>query len=137
MHDGQVWINGKPAPLKAGRHRPSGKRERRAHHRAHRFIETLPDGRQHLIFKLAPSHPLDNMPAVGAAGPPVRDGRQPRQLGRQPRAGRPGGVGLLPVQNLVGRVDALVGSWDLGLESQPIWTWPSGLRLSRFFTAVH
>ena len=25
-----------------------------------------------------------------------------------------GGVGLLPMDNLVGRVDAMVGSWDLG-----------------------
>jgi signal peptidase I len=44
---------------------------------------------------------------------------------------------MLPVANLVGRVDAIVGSWDLGMEREPIWTWPSGLRLSRFFTAVH
>ena len=45
--------------------------------------------------------------------------------------------GLVPVGNLIGRVDALVGSWDLGMRRQPIWTWPQGLRLSRFFTAVH
>ena len=50
---------------------------------------------------------------------------------------RDGGVGLLPVNNLVGRVDALVGSWDIGVAHKPIWDWPSGLRLSRFFTAVH
>ena len=48
-----------------------------------------------------------------------------------------GGVGLLPIDNLIGRVDAIVGSWDLGIRSQPVWTWPSGLRLARFFTAVH
>jgi signal peptidase I len=48
-----------------------------------------------------------------------------------------GGVGLLPVSNLVGRVDALVGSWDLAVRHQPVWTWLSGLRLSRFFTAVN
>jgi signal peptidase I len=43
---------------------------------------------------------------------------------------------MLPAENLVGRVNALVGSWDLTVASQPIWSWPSGLRLSRFFTAV-
>ena len=37
---------------------------------------------------------------------------------------RAGGVGMLPVDDLVGRVDALVGSWDLGVASKPIWTWP-------------
>jgi signal peptidase I len=50
---------------------------------------------------------------------------------------RNGGVGMLPTANLVGRVDALVGSWDLGMKSRPIWAWPSGLRLSRFFASVH
>jgi len=50
---------------------------------------------------------------------------------------RAGGVGMLPVDNLVGRVDGIVGSWDLATRYQPIWTWASGLRLSRFFTAVH
>lgn len=50
---------------------------------------------------------------------------------------RDGGVGLLPVANLVGRVDGIVGSWDLAMKSQPIVNWPSGLRLSRFFSAVN
>ncbi len=50
---------------------------------------------------------------------------------------RAGGVGLLPVEDLVGRVDAIVGSWDLAVKSKPIHDWPAGLRLSRFFTSVH
>ena len=48
-----------------------------------------------------------------------------------------GGVGMLPTGNLVGRVNTLVGSWDLGMADKPIWTWPSGLRMSRFFASVH
>jgi signal peptidase I len=48
-----------------------------------------------------------------------------------------GGVGLLPMENLVGRVDAVAGSWDFAMKKQPVWTWLSGLRVSRFFTAVH
>ena len=47
-----------------------------------------------------------------------------------------GGVGLLPVGRLIGRVDVLVGSWDLAAAQRPFWTWPSGLRLSRFFSVV-
>jgi len=42
----------------------------------------------------------------------------------------------LAVSALVGRVDGLVGSWDVAAKHQPIWRWPSGLRLSRFFTTV-
>jgi signal peptidase I len=47
-----------------------------------------------------------------------------------------GGVGLLPVGDLVGRVDVLLGSWDLAAARLPLWDWPSGLRLSRFLLAV-
>jgi signal peptidase I len=136
MRDGQVWINGKPAPLE-----PDGigrvESENGARAPAHRFIETLPGGRQHLIFKLVPSEPLDNMATVTV--PPghlfvMGDNRDNSADSRVPV--RSGGVGLLPVDNLVGRVDAIVGSWDLGMVSRPLWTWPSGLRLSRFFTGV-
>ncbi|MEI9803752.1 MAG: hypothetical protein WDN48_03865 [Pseudolabrys sp.] len=27
---------------------------------------------------------------------------------------------------MVGRVDGIVGSWDLGMKNQPVWTWPQG-----------
>jgi signal peptidase I len=47
-----------------------------------------------------------------------------------------GGVGFVPVENLVGRVDAILGSWDPVVRHDPLWTWPPGLRLSRFFSRV-
>jgi len=49
---------------------------------------------------------------------------------------RDGGVGLLPIDNLVGRADAVVGSWDMGIRSQPVWTWLSAFAWPRFFTSV-
>jgi signal peptidase I len=49
---------------------------------------------------------------------------------------RDGGVGMLPLDNLVGRVDALVGSWDPGIRKEPVTSWLSGFRVARFFTAV-
>ena len=48
-----------------------------------------------------------------------------------------GGVGLLPVADLIGRAEGIVASWDVKTKEQPIWTWPFGLRGARFFTAVH
>jgi signal peptidase I len=71
-----------------------------------------------------------------AGGSRVRHGRQSRQLGRQPHSRAEGGVGLLPVSDLIGRVESIVGSFDLNAMNQPIWTWPSGLRFARFFTAI-
>ena len=137
LRNGQVFINGNPVPLRAD---GTGNMEtdNGAKIAARRFTETLPGGRAHPIFKLTASNPLDNMPEITV--PPDRlfvmgDNRDDSADSRVPV--REGGVGLLPMENLVGRVDALVGSWDLAQRHQPIWTWPSGLRPSRFFTSVN
>ncbi len=136
LRAGQVWINGKPAGL---RRDGSGEMETEdgARMPAARFVETLPGGREHPIFKLAAVGPFDNMPEIVV--PPDRlfvmgDNRDNSADSRV--AVDSGGVGLLPMANLVGRADAVLGSWDLGLKNQPIWTWPSGLRLARFFTGL-
>jgi signal peptidase I len=137
LDNGRVFINGEPVGMKRD---GEGQVEREDGSRinAERYIETLPGGRQHAIFKIVASEPLDNMPEITV--PPGKlfvmgDNRDNSADSRVPL--RDGGVGLLPVVDLVGRVDAVVGSWDLATRYKPIWEWPQGLRLSRFFTAVH
>jgi signal peptidase I len=136
MRQGQLFINDHAASLK-----PDGMGEAEddngAVESAYRYIETLPNGVAHAIFKLRDNGRLDNTPEVTV--PPDRlfvmgDNRDNSADSRVPV--REGGVGLLPMDNLVGRADAVVGSWDLGMRSQPVWTWLSGFRGSRFFTAV-
>jgi len=137
LRDGRVFINGEAVEIT-----PNGdglsEREDGSAIAAARFTETLPGGRAHTIYKLTGDNPLDNM--AEKVVPPdhlfvMGDNRDNSADSRVPL--RLGGVGMLPVDNLVGRVDAIVGSWDLGMKDQPIWTWPAGLRLSRFFSAVH
>lgn len=137
VKNGQVWINGQAAALK-----PDGIGEAEddngSGEPARRYIETLPGGATHTIFKMYDNGRLDNTAEITV--PPDRlfvmgDNRDNSADSRVPV--RSGGVGLLPQDNLVGRVDAIVGSWDLGIRSQPMWTWLSGLRMARFFTSVN
>jgi signal peptidase I len=137
VKQGQVWLNGVATLVKADG-LGNAEDDNGGGETARRYIETLPGGVAHPIFKLYDNGRLDNTAEVTVPADHLfvmGDNRDNSADSRVPV--RQGGVGLLPMDNLVGRVDAIVGSWDLGIRSQPVTNWLSGFRVSRFFTAVH
>ena len=136
LRDGRLWINGTSVGIE-----PDGsgmiEDEDGTQVPAARFIETLPDTRRHTIFKRDALGMFDTMDEIVVPADRLfvmGDNRDNSADSRVPVEA--GGVGLLSVSALVGRVDGVVGSWDVAAKHQPIWRWPSGLRLSRFFTTV-
>ena len=137
MRQGRLWINGGPVDL-----RRDGMGQMQTDDgvliATARYIETLPGGLEHPIFKLEERGPLDQTAEITVPNGSLfvmGDNRDNSADSRLSVAD--GGIGLLPVDDVVGRVAGLVGSWDLATKQQPIWTWPRGLRFSRFFTPVH
>ena len=137
IRQGQLFINDHAAELK-----PDGigeaEDDKGGIEPASRYIETLPGGVSHPIFKLRDNGRLDNTAEVLVpAGRLFVMGDNRDNSADSRVAVRDGGVGLLPMDDLVGRADAVLASWDLGIRHQPVSTWLSGFRIARFFTAVH
>jgi signal peptidase I len=137
MRKGRLLINGEMQKLRAD---GSGTVESENGARAptRRFVETLPNGVEHPIFKLTMRGPLDD---TGEFVVPegqifvMGDNRDDSLDSRV--AAADGGVGFVPLENLIGRAEVVVGSWDFPIMRRPVAEWPSGLRLARFFTRIH
>jgi signal peptidase I len=137
MRDGRLYVNGKELEL---RRAGIGQMETEdgSSVAAPRYVETLPNGREHPIFKFREDGELDNTQEFHVGTDQIfvmGDNRDDSADSRLAPAA--GGVGYVPVENLVGRVEVVLGSWDPAVRHDPLWTWPSGLRLSRFFSRVH
>jgi signal peptidase I len=102
-----------------------------------RYVETMPGGREHDILEISDRQPLDDMAEVTV--PPhsyfmMGDNRDDSLDSRVPAS--EGGVGFVPEENLIGRVDLVLFSTDPDVSWWHIGEWPRALRIARFFGGV-
>jgi signal peptidase I len=136
MKNGRLWINGKMLPLRAD---GTGENEMEdgRYLQTPQYIETLPNGKEHPIFKRGWDGYADN---TGVYVVPPRhvfmmgDNRDNSLDSRF--APEVGGVGYVPVGDLVGRAFVVIGSVDFK-NASGLWEWPFLFRFSRVLNWIH
>ncbi len=132
VRGGVVYINGKGVPR--DEMTPTTERTPFGFGRpVQRYKETLPNGRSYVTYSYGSDGDVDNTPVyVVPAGHyfMMGDNRDNSQDSRFPEET---GVGYVPFENLEGRADLILLSWNDQASIFKPWTWFTDARPNRFF----
>lgn len=135
MKAGVIYLNGAAIPRKAfpSVMMDSGYGFTRS---VERFEEKLPNGRTYMTYDYGTDGDLDNtgvfvVPAgqyfvLGDNRDNSLDSRAPSSIG----------VGFVPAENVVGKAQVILLSWDKGADLLKPWTWFMDARPDRFFRSL-
>ena len=135
LRGGELYINGTKVPR---REDGTATSDYHGMQRAFtRYVESLPDGREHVIQKLPGHNPLDEIAELTV--PPKRyfmmgDNRDDSLDSRV--AASQGGVGFVPEENLIGRADVVLFSRDYKVAWWDVAHWGAAFRGDRALSWV-
>jgi signal peptidase I len=134
MKAGQLYINGEPAPRKLVGDYVA--QDTAVRIQVKLYTETLPGGRTHEIVKMTDNGGLNDTPEFKVPADHVfamGDNRDNSSDSRDPT----GGVGFIPLENLVGRAEFIFFSVEGTAPWWQFWQWPTQIRWSRLFMSIH